>query len=86
MMAEAAAAVGRTAEAAEYTRLYGDVRAAFTKAYVAADGTVLGNSQTGYAPALGMDLVTDPALKAKAGAKYVAKLVGSGQYGFRAPR
>ncbi|WP_376741589.1 hypothetical protein [Amycolatopsis balhimycina] len=73
MMAEMAAAVGRTAEAAENTKLDGDVRAAFTAAYVAADGTVLGNSQTGYALALGMDLVTDPALKAKAGEKYVAK-------------
>ena len=77
MMAEMAGAVGRTAEAAEYTKLYGDVRTAFTKAYVAADGTVLGNSQTGYALALGMDLVTDPALKAKAGEKYVAKLAQS---------
>jgi alpha-L-rhamnosidase len=77
MMAEMAAAVGRTAEAAEYTKLYGDVRAAFTNAYVAADGTVLGNSQTGYALALGMNLVIDPALKAKAGEKYVAKLAQS---------
>ncbi|MGW5742013.1 family 78 glycoside hydrolase catalytic domain [Amycolatopsis sp. NPDC003861] len=46
-------------------------------AEMAADGTVLGDSQTGYALALGMDLVTDPALKAKAGAKYVAKLAQS---------
>ncbi|WP_307793215.1 family 78 glycoside hydrolase catalytic domain [Amycolatopsis sp. MtRt-6] len=77
MMAEMAAAVGRTAEAAEYSRLYEDVRAAFTKAYVAADGTVLGGSQTGYALALGMELITDPALRAKAGEKYVAKLAQS---------
>ncbi|MFC3895776.1 family 78 glycoside hydrolase catalytic domain [Lentzea rhizosphaerae] len=77
MMADMAKAVGRDAEAAEYARLHEDVRTAFTNAYVAADGTVLGNSQTGYALALGMDLVTDAALKAKAGAKYVAKLAES---------
>ncbi|MEQ0562337.1 family 78 glycoside hydrolase catalytic domain [Amycolatopsis sp. NEAU-NG30] len=80
MMAEMAAAVGRTAEVAEYTKLHADVRAAFTNAYVAADGTVRGNSQTGYALALGMDLITDPALKARAGEKYVAKLAQSGNH------
>ncbi|MFI6520316.1 family 78 glycoside hydrolase catalytic domain [Spirillospora sp. NPDC050679] len=74
MMAEAAGALGKTAEAAEYADLYQRIRSAFTKAYVAEDGTVLGNSQTGYALALGKDLITDPALKAKAGKKFVAKL------------
>ncbi|WP_245847862.1 alpha-L-rhamnosidase [Lentzea kentuckyensis] len=77
MMAEMAKAVGRDAEAAEYARLYEDVRTAFTNAYVAADGTVLGNSQTGYALALGMDLVVGQDLKSRAGAKYVAKLAQS---------
>jgi alpha-L-rhamnosidase len=77
MMAEMAKALGRDAEAAEYSRLHEDVRTAFTNAYVAADGTVLGNSQTGYALALGMDLITGQDLKARAGAKYVAKLAQS---------
>lgn len=74
MMAEMAAAIGRDADAAEYAALYQDVRDAFTKAFVAQDGTVLGGSQTGYALALGMGLVTDPQLQQKAGAKFVAKL------------
>jgi alpha-L-rhamnosidase len=74
MMAEMAAALGHVDEAAEYSELYQDVREAFTEAYVAADGTVLGNSQTGYALALGMRLITDPELERMAGEKFVAKL------------
>jgi hypothetical protein len=52
------------------------VREAFTDAYVAADGTVKGNSQTGYAMALGMDLVADEA-RERVGKKYFAKLAAS---------
>ncbi|KAB2340198.1 family 78 glycoside hydrolase catalytic domain [Actinomadura rudentiformis] len=74
MMAEMAQAVGRGDEAKEYADLYQAVRRSFTDAYVAQDGTVLGNSQAGYALALGMGLVTDPTRKQKAGQKYVAKL------------
>ena len=58
MMSEMAAAIGEDADAAEFAALSDDVRAAFTAKLVAADGTVDGNSQTGYAMALGMDLVT----------------------------
>ncbi|MBX9397414.1 hypothetical protein K4749_28465 [Streptomyces sp. TRM72054] len=50
------------AAASDYRKLSADIRDAFTEAYVAADGTVRRNSQTGYAMALGMNLVTDPAL------------------------
>jgi alpha-L-rhamnosidase len=57
MLAEMAEAIGETADAQAYAALSARVRAAFTAAYVAADGTVSGNSQTGYAMALGMDLV-----------------------------
>jgi len=74
MMGEVAEALGDTAAAGRYRALSADIRRAFTSAYVAADGTVLGNSQTGYAMALGMGLVTDPALVAKVGEKFVAKL------------
>ncbi|WP_198536385.1 family 78 glycoside hydrolase catalytic domain [Streptomyces resistomycificus] len=74
MMAETARALGDEAAASDYGRLSADIRDAFTKAYVAADGTVKGNSQTGYAMALGMDLVSDPALIEKVGEKFVAKL------------
>ncbi|MEU6472657.1 glycoside hydrolase family 78 protein [Streptomyces massasporeus] len=74
MMAEVADALGEDSEASEYRRLSADIRDAFTRAYVSADGTVKGNSQTGYAMALGMDLVADPALVGKVGEKFVAKL------------
>ncbi|MFJ4205724.1 family 78 glycoside hydrolase catalytic domain [Streptomyces sviceus] len=74
MMAEAAKALGDEAATADYRKLAADIRAAFTKAYIAADGTVKGNSQTGYAMALAMDLVSDPALVEKVGEKFVAKL------------
>ncbi|WP_405552819.1 family 78 glycoside hydrolase catalytic domain [Streptomyces canus] len=74
MMAETAKALGDDAAASDYGKLSADIRDAFTKAYVAADGTVKGNSQTGYAMALAMNLVSDPALVDKVGEKFVAKL------------
>ncbi|MBV1941751.1 family 78 glycoside hydrolase catalytic domain [Streptomyces sp. BV286] len=74
MMAETAEALGDEAAASDYGKLSADIRDAFTKAYVAADGTVKGNSQTGYAMALGMNLIPDPALVEKVGTKFVAKL------------
>lgn len=74
MMAEMARATGRTAEATDYDTLYQQVRQAFTDAYVATDGTVLGGSQTGYALALGMELITDPVRERRSGEKFVAKL------------
>lgn len=74
MMAEMAAAIGEDEDAAEYAELSTAIRAAFTDTLVAADGTVQGNSQAGYAMALGMDLVDDPALRELVGERYVAKL------------
>ncbi|WP_405607420.1 family 78 glycoside hydrolase catalytic domain [Streptomyces sp. NBC_00076] len=74
MMAEMAKALGDDTAASDYSKLSTDIRDAFTKAYVAADGTVKGNSQTGYAMALTMNLVSDPALVEKVGEKFVAKL------------
>ncbi|MGC4977939.1 family 78 glycoside hydrolase catalytic domain [Streptomyces sp. DT199] len=74
MMAEVAGALGDESAASDYRKLSADIRHAFTRAYVSADGTVKGNSQTGYAMALGMDLVADPALVGKVGEKFVAKL------------
>ncbi|MEU9227944.1 family 78 glycoside hydrolase catalytic domain [Streptomyces massasporeus] len=74
MMAEVADALGDESAASDYRELSADIRHAFTRTYVSADGTVTGNSQTGYAMALGMDLVADPALVGKVGEKFVAKL------------
>ena len=73
MLSEMAAAVGRTARAEQLAQKSADIRAAFASTFIAADGTVSGNSQTAYAMALGMGLV--PADKVKlVGDKFVAKL------------
>lgn len=74
MMSEMAAAVGDTANAQAWSTLSAQTRQAFTNAFVAADGTVQGDAQTGYALALGMNLVVGDDLKAKVGEKYIAKL------------
>ncbi|MFD7872690.1 family 78 glycoside hydrolase catalytic domain [Streptomyces sp. NPDC059766] len=52
-----AAATGRTAEATSYGRLADQVAAAFTARFVAADGSVRGNTQTGYVLALAFELL-----------------------------
>ena len=52
-----AAATGRTAEATTYGTLADQVAAAFTSRFVAADGTVAGNTQTGYVLALAFGLL-----------------------------
>ncbi|TBN56436.1 alfa-L-rhamnosidase [Glaciihabitans arcticus] len=73
LMSEMAAAVGKSAEAAEYAALAEQVTDVFVDKFVAADGTITGNSQTAYALALGMDLVPN-ALRKATGDKLVAKL------------
>ena len=58
-------AVGRTAEAAKYEQLFQDIKTAFNKRYVAADGRIKGNTQCVYAMALKFDLLPDD-LRSKA--------------------
>ncbi|HMR49858.1 MAG TPA: family 78 glycoside hydrolase catalytic domain [Arachnia sp.] len=79
MMAEMADAIGDP-RAQEFADRFEQIKRDFVAAYVAADGTVAGNTQTGYALALGMGLVDDEALRAKVGDKYVAKLALSGNH------
>ncbi|GAA2541706.1 family 78 glycoside hydrolase catalytic domain [Winogradskya consettensis] len=57
LVARMAAATGRTADAARYNTLADQIGAAFTAKFVAADGTVGSNSQTGYVLALAFGLV-----------------------------
>ncbi|MGW5281746.1 family 78 glycoside hydrolase catalytic domain [Streptomyces collinus] len=57
LVARMAAATGRTAEATSYGRLADQVAAAFTARFVADDGTVRGNTQTGYVLALAFELL-----------------------------
>jgi alpha-L-rhamnosidase len=57
LVSEMAAATGHPAEAASYGTLANQVAAAFTSRFVSADGTVLGNTQTGYVLALAFKLL-----------------------------
>jgi alpha-L-rhamnosidase len=59
LVASMAAAIGRGEEAARYGKLADDIRLAFIKAYVKEDGEVLGNTQAGYAMALGFNLLPE---------------------------
>lgn len=71
LLGEMAAAIGRNEDAARYAALSEDIAEAFVDAYVAADGTVQGDSQTAYVLAIGMDLLPDD-LRAKAAERLVA--------------
>lgn len=57
LVSRMARATGRTTEAATYATLADQIAAAFTSRFVAADGTVAGNTQTGYVLALAFGLV-----------------------------
>jgi alpha-L-rhamnosidase len=59
LVAKSCAALGRSEDAAKYEQLFQDIKAAFIKRYVAADGRINGNSQTGYLLALKFDLLSD---------------------------
>ncbi len=56
-LSQMAAAIGLTADAAKYEKLYDDVRTAFIARFVAADGKIGSDSQTGYILAFTNDLV-----------------------------
>jgi len=73
MMSRMAAAIGKTADAARYAQLEKDVTAAFLSHYLAADGTMAGNSQTAYALAIGFGLIPADRL-AQVGDRFVAKV------------
>ncbi|MFG2053164.1 family 78 glycoside hydrolase catalytic domain [Micromonospora sp. NPDC048930] len=73
LLGEMAAAIGKDADAARYAALARDIAQAFVDTYVAADGTVQGDSQTGYVLAIGMNLLPEP-LRAKAADRLVANV------------
>jgi alpha-L-rhamnosidase len=59
IVARSAAVLGREADAAAYGKLFRDIASAFTRAYVSPDGTVEGDTQTGYLLALQFDLLPE---------------------------
>ena len=73
LLAQAARTLGNREDAEKYEALFRDVRAAFNRAYVTADGVVAGDSQTAYVLAIGFDLL-DPAMRQKAADRLVAKI------------
>jgi alpha-L-rhamnosidase len=77
LVSRMAAATGRSAEAASYGQLADQVAAAFTNRFVAADGTVGSNTQTGYVLALAFGLL--PAGRVQAAAdRLAAKVAATG--------
>ncbi|HML76139.1 MAG TPA: family 78 glycoside hydrolase catalytic domain [Anaerohalosphaeraceae bacterium] len=60
MTAQAAQVLGKTEDARKYNELYQGIKAAFNKAYVAADGKIKGDTQTAYVLAIAVDLVDCP--------------------------
>ena len=59
LLAQSCQALGRAEEAAKYEALFQDIKAAFLKRYVAADGHIQGDTQSDYAMALKFDLLPD---------------------------
>jgi alpha-L-rhamnosidase len=66
LMAGMAKAIGRGEDAKGYEELFGSIREAFVRAYVAPDGRVEGDTQTGYVLALRMDLLPEESRPAAA--------------------
>jgi len=65
LVADSYRAIGRKSEAKKYEKLFNQIKAAFNKHYVAADGRIKGNTQCVYAMALKFDLLPDK-LRSKA--------------------
>jgi alpha-L-rhamnosidase len=59
LVAKSYRAIGKTEEAAKYERLFEDIKAAFNKRYVAADGRIKGNTQCCYAMAIRFELLPE---------------------------
>jgi alpha-L-rhamnosidase len=78
--ADAAAVLGRPAEADRYGELAAQARAAFAAEYVSPAGRIVSDAPTAYAMALVWDLLADPVQRAGAGRR-LADLVRAG--GFR---
>jgi alpha-L-rhamnosidase len=73
LVAESYRAVGKTAEAAKYEQLFQEIKAAFIKKYVAADGRIKGDTQCVYVMALKFELLPED-LRAKA-AQYLEEAI-----------
>ncbi|UCG47832.1 MAG: family 78 glycoside hydrolase catalytic domain [Phycisphaerales bacterium] len=59
LLAKMAAVIGKTEDAEEYKKLFGQIKQAFNKAYVSDDGRVKGETQTCYLLGLHFDLLAE---------------------------
>jgi alpha-L-rhamnosidase len=59
ILAQSAAILGKTGDAARYEKLFRDITAAFNQSFVSADGTIQGDTQTGGLLALQFDLLPE---------------------------
>ena len=75
LTADAARVLGKADNARRYNELFEQIKAAFNKAYVAADGRIHGNAQTCYVLALWFDLL--PPEKREAAARYLVEDIRS---------
>jgi alpha-L-rhamnosidase len=80
MMAEMAAALGETNQAAEWAALFPKIREAFVTAYRQPDGSIYTGTQTTYGIALGMDMIADPKQREQTAAKFVEKLAADNDH------
>lgn len=79
IVADAAAVLGRTEDAARYSGLAERIRGAFMKEFVTSAGRVLSDAQTAYAVALHWDLLTELGQRRAAGDR-LADLVRTGAF------
>jgi alpha-L-rhamnosidase len=59
LVSRMAQVLGKTDESNKYRQLFEEIKAAFNRAYVAADGRIQGDTQAGYAIALHFDLLPE---------------------------
>lgn len=78
LVAQAAEVLGHADDAAKYRQLFDKIRAAFNRAYVAADGRIQGNTQTCYVLALAFDLLD--AERQKLAAKHLVEDIAARGY------
>lgn len=80
MMAEMAAALGETEQAAQWQALAARIREAFVRAYRQPDGRIQPGTQTVYALALGMGLLALGPERDTTAARFVEKLAADGHH------
>jgi alpha-L-rhamnosidase len=79
LMAEMAGVIGRSADAERYRKIAAQTRAAFAKAFIAADGSIRESSQTAFALAFTMGLVPRD-MKAKMADQFVDEIKKFGDH------